>query len=95
VQPEKACDNEDDDDNAYDVENVHGVLRLKQARFQHESVALQQETCWPASKFHSPRKPSVVKVVNFIQTDIVNGQTIDSGRVIAVAAAPHSISPAF
>jgi hypothetical protein len=28
VQPEKACDKEDDDDNAYDVENVHGVLRF-------------------------------------------------------------------
>jgi hypothetical protein len=43
VQPEKACDKEDDDDDADDVENVHGVLRLRHARFQHESAALQQE----------------------------------------------------
>ncbi len=34
VQPEKACDKENDDDDADDVENVHGVLRLRHARFQ-------------------------------------------------------------
>ena len=34
MQPEKACDKEDDDDGADDVENVHGVLRLRHARFQ-------------------------------------------------------------
>jgi hypothetical protein len=28
VQPEKACDKENDYDDADDVENVHGVLRL-------------------------------------------------------------------
>ena len=27
VQPDKACDKENDDDDADDVENVHGVLR--------------------------------------------------------------------
>jgi hypothetical protein len=36
----------------------------------------------------------VVKV-NSIQTNIVNGHTIDSGRVTAAVAAPHSVSPAF
>ena len=34
VQPENACDKENDDDDADDVENVHGVLRLRQTRFQ-------------------------------------------------------------
>jgi hypothetical protein len=34
VQPEKACDKENDDDYADDVENVHGVLRWSHARFQ-------------------------------------------------------------
>jgi MtN3 and saliva related transmembrane protein len=58
VQPEKACDKEDDDDDADDVENVHCGLRVRHARFQHESTALQQETCWSASKFRRPRKPS-------------------------------------
>jgi hypothetical protein len=29
VQPEKACDKENDDDDADDVENVDGVLRLR------------------------------------------------------------------
>lgn len=95
VQPEKACDKEDHDDDADDVENVHGILRLRHARFQHESTALQQGTSRSASKFHRPRKPSAGRVVNFIQTDVVNGHTIDSSRVIAVAAAPHSVSPAF
>jgi hypothetical protein len=55
VQPEKACDKEDDNDDADDVENVHGVLLLRQARFRRESAALQQETCRPATKFRSPR----------------------------------------
>ena len=32
VQPEKACDKEDDDDDADDVENVHCTLRLEHAR---------------------------------------------------------------
>jgi hypothetical protein len=27
MQPEKACDEENDDDDADDVKNVHGVLR--------------------------------------------------------------------
>jgi MtN3 and saliva related transmembrane protein len=40
VQPEKACDKEDDDDDADDVENVHGVLQLRHARFQNESAAV-------------------------------------------------------
>jgi hypothetical protein len=31
MQPEKACDKENDDDDADDVENVHGVLRLRHA----------------------------------------------------------------
>ena len=35
------------------------------------------------------------RVVNSIQTVIVNRYTIDSGRAIAAAAAPHSVSPAF
>jgi hypothetical protein len=34
VQPEKACDKDDDAD---DVENVHGVLRLRHARFQRKA----------------------------------------------------------
>jgi hypothetical protein len=55
VQPEKACDKEDDDDDADDVENVHGILRVRQARFHCESAALQQETCRSATKFRSPR----------------------------------------
>jgi hypothetical protein len=36
-----------------------------------------------------------VRVVNFIQTDDFNGHTIVSRRVTAVAAAPHSVPPAF
>jgi hypothetical protein len=55
VQPEKACDKEDDDDDADDVENVHGILRVRQARLHCESAAPQQETCRSATKFRSPR----------------------------------------
>jgi hypothetical protein len=33
VQPEKACDKENDDDDADDVENVHGVLRSRHCDF--------------------------------------------------------------
>jgi hypothetical protein len=94
VQSEKACDKEDDDDDADNVEDVHGVLRLRHARFQNESGA-PTGTSRSASKFHSPRKASEVMVVNSIQTEIVNRQTIDSSRLTAVAAAPHSVSPAF
>jgi hypothetical protein len=43
VQPEKACNKEDDDDDADDVENVHGVLRLRHTRSQNESAALEEE----------------------------------------------------
>ena len=43
MQPEKAGDEKEDDDDADDVENVHGVLRLRHTRFQNESTALQQE----------------------------------------------------
>jgi hypothetical protein len=42
MQPEKAGDKENDDDNSDDVENVHGALRLRHARFQYEGAALQQ-----------------------------------------------------
>ena len=41
TQPEESGDKENDDDDADDVENVHGVLRLRHARFQQESAALQ------------------------------------------------------
>ena len=34
MQSEKARDKENDDDDADDVENVHGVLRLRYARSQ-------------------------------------------------------------
>jgi hypothetical protein len=34
VQPEKACDKENDDDDADNVENVHGALRWSHPRFQ-------------------------------------------------------------
>jgi hypothetical protein len=34
VQPEKACNKDNDDDHADDVENIHDVLRLRHARFQ-------------------------------------------------------------
>jgi hypothetical protein len=54
VQPEEACDKEDDNDDADDVENVHGVLQVRQARFRYESMALQ-ETCRSATKFRSRR----------------------------------------
>jgi CRP-like cAMP-binding protein len=36
-----------------------------------------------------------VKVVNFIQTDVVNWHTVDEGLVTSVAAAPPLHSPAF
>jgi hypothetical protein len=49
VQPEKACDKENDDDDADDVENVHGVA----CAISNESTALQQETSRSASKFHA------------------------------------------
>jgi hypothetical protein len=52
VQAEKACDKEDDDDDADDVENVHDILRMRDARFQHESAALHQATSRSASMFH-------------------------------------------
>jgi hypothetical protein len=45
--------------------------------------------------FRKPREPSTVKVVNSIQTDIVNGCIIDLARGAAVAAVPHSVSPAL
>jgi hypothetical protein len=82
MQPEKSCDKEDDDDDADDVENVHGVLRLRHARFQSENAALQYETSRPAGKFQRPRSHPAAKVVNFIQTDVANGQPFDSGRVL-------------
>jgi hypothetical protein len=34
VQPEEACDQENDDDDADDVENVHVVFRSSRAPFQ-------------------------------------------------------------
>jgi hypothetical protein len=43
MQSEETGDKENDDDDADDVENVHGILRLRHARFQHESAALQKE----------------------------------------------------
>jgi hypothetical protein len=84
VQSEKTCDKDDDDDDADDVENVHWILRLRHVRFRYESTALQQETSRSASKFRLQVSSvglgsyQVVKVVNFIQTDLVNGLTIDS-----------------
>jgi hypothetical protein len=59
VQPEKASDDDDDDDDADDVENVHDVLRLSHARFQHESTMLQQEKSRSASKF--PKAPQAIR----------------------------------
>jgi hypothetical protein len=47
VQPEEAGNKENDDDDADDVENIHDVLRLRHARFQHESAALQDERSGP------------------------------------------------
>jgi hypothetical protein len=41
MQPKEAGDKENDDDDTDDVENVHCVLRLRHARFQYESAALQ------------------------------------------------------
>jgi hypothetical protein len=41
VQTQEACNNDDDDHYADDVENVHCVLRFKYAQFQCESAALE------------------------------------------------------
>jgi hypothetical protein len=38
VQPEKACDKENDDDDADDVKNVHGVLRWRHRDFSMKSA---------------------------------------------------------
>ena len=38
VQPEKACDKENDDDHADDVKNVHGVLRRRHRDFGMKSA---------------------------------------------------------
>jgi hypothetical protein len=38
VQPEKACNEENDDDDADDVKNVHGVLRWRCRDFGMKSV---------------------------------------------------------
>jgi hypothetical protein len=54
VQPEKACDKEDHYNDADDVED--DVLRVRHARFQHESTALQQQTSRSAVKFLRPVK---------------------------------------
>jgi two-component sensor histidine kinase len=70
MQPKEASDKENDD--ADDVENVHGVLRLRHARFQHESAALQQGTFLSASRFRRPRKLFGDEAVNFIESDTVN-----------------------
>jgi hypothetical protein len=80
MQSEKACDKEDHYDDADDVEDVHDVLQVRHARFQHESTALQQQTSRSAVKFLRPVKSFGGKVVNFIQTDVASGDTIDSTR---------------
>jgi hypothetical protein len=76
MQPEEAGDKENDNDDADDVENIHVVLRLRHTRFQHESAALQQGTFLPASRFRRPGRLFGDEVVNFIQSDTVNGRTI-------------------
>jgi len=58
VQSKEACNKDDYDDDADDVKNVHCVLRSRQARFQDESAALEQETSWPDSKFRRSLKSS-------------------------------------
>ena len=77
MQTQEACDKENDDDDADDVENVHWVLRLRQADFQYESTVLQQERSGPQVSSTSHASPGR-RVVNFIQTVVVNGRTIDS-----------------
>ena len=54
VQSTEACNKDDNDDDADDVKNVHCVLRLSYARFQYESVALEQRTSWPDGRFRPP-----------------------------------------
>ena len=68
MQAKKACDKEDDDDDADDVKNVHGILRVRDARFRHESTALNQTTSQSASMFHQATEAIGGKVVNSIQT---------------------------
>jgi hypothetical protein len=80
VQTKEACDEENDDDDADDVENVHWVLRLRQAHFQYESTVLQQERPGPQVSSTSHASPGR-RVVNFIQTDVANGRTIDSAEL--------------
>jgi hypothetical protein len=75
MQSEEAGDEENDDDDADDVENIHGVLRLRYARFQHESAALQQKRSVRQVSSKCRGSYLAVKMVNFIQTDAVNGHT--------------------
>jgi MtN3 and saliva related transmembrane protein len=95
MQPEKACDKEDNNDDADDVENVHGVLRLRHSRFQHETTALQRKRpgLQVSSIGHRSRRRQRWSIRYRLTSS--NGHTIDSGRVTTVAAAPHSVSPAF
>ncbi|HEY4986294.1 MAG TPA: hypothetical protein VII39_06705, partial [Bradyrhizobium sp.] len=42
MQPEEACDEDDYDDNADDVKDVHCILRWRCARLRYECAVLQQ-----------------------------------------------------
>src|ERR1700738_5179029 len=84
VQTKETCNKDDYDYYADDVENIHCVLRLRYARFQYESAAL--DSCSPArfgTSAHS-RDESQLAPATSASSSSTRAGAVSLGRVAAI-----------